>query len=63
VAVAIDRFKNYLSVGDRLRTVTKGKFPECDAKVEVIVLDKAYIRYPISNSITWRKSTNLGKQS
>jgi len=63
VVVTLDRFKNRLSVGDRVHTLTKGKFPERDAKVEVIVLDKIYIRYPIRNSITWRKSTNLFKQS
>jgi len=43
VVVALDRFKNRLSVGDRVRTLTKGNLPERDAKVEVIMLDKVYI--------------------
>jgi len=62
VVVALDRFKNRLSIGNRVRNLTKGKFPERDAKVKVIVLNKVYIQYPISGSITWRKSTNLVKQ-
>jgi len=41
--VALDRFKNRLSVGNRIRILTKGKYPERDAKLKVIVLDKVYI--------------------
>ena len=47
-----------MSVGDRVRTLIKGKFPDREAKVEVIGLDKVYIQYPSSGSITWRNRTN-----
>ena len=58
MVVALDRFRNRLIVGDRVRTLTTAKVPERDARVEFIVLDKVYIQYPSSGSITWRNRTN-----
>jgi len=59
VLVARDKSGTLLSVGDNVHKVTKGKYTERQAKVKAIKLETVVIQYPISGSITWRKSHNL----
>jgi len=59
VLVARDKSDALLSVGDNVHMVTKIKYTERHAKVKAIELDTFVIQYPISGSITWRKSHNL----
>ena len=55
-----NKFGFPLCIGDKVRTITKGRYHESNSNVLNIVLDTVTIEYS-SGSETWRKNHNVVK--